>query len=342
MSSDTEKIPDYDLQDLRVVSSPGELRALADPLRLTILELALERAATVGELASAVERPRSTVAYHVGLLVDAGMLKVVRTRRVRAIDERFYGRTARIFYVGAVRQSGANRAPALVNDLSVAAAESAPAHQADDLRAIIRHARIPRERVVAFWGRVLELTHEFMQLPRSSETVYGFVAGLYPTEYPTLPAPVACAAMEFHATLERNGKSATGIEVPRSVLEELGGGNRPAVRATIKGYTWRTSVGSMGGRSLLPVSAEARQGAGVAAGDQLDVSLVLDTAAREVEIPEDLAAALATAATARAAFEALTYSGKRRLVLPIVGAKGADTRSRRIARAIEALNEGRA
>ena len=102
MSSNT-RIPDYDLEDLRVVSAPGELRAMADPLRRTILELVLERAATVGELAAAVDRPKSTVAYHVGILADAGMLKVVRTRRVRAIDERFYGRTARIFYVGAIR-----------------------------------------------------------------------------------------------------------------------------------------------------------------------------------------------------------------------------------------------
>lgn len=185
MSSDSQ-IPDYDLEDLRVVSSPQELRAMADPLRSSILELVLERAATVRELAAALDRPKSTLAYHVGVLVDAGMLKVVRTRRVRAIDERFYGRTARIFYVGPTIHDWP-----LVgrNHLSVAAAESAPAHEADDLRAIIRHARIPRERAAEFWERVFALTHEFMRLPRSGDTVYGFVAGLYPTEHPTLPEP---------------------------------------------------------------------------------------------------------------------------------------------------------
>lgn len=182
--SSNARTPDYDLEDLRIVSSPQELRAMAGPLRSTILDLVLERAATVGELAAAVARPKSTVAHHVGVLVDAKMLKVVRTRRVRAIDERFYGRTARIFYVGAIRPE---QARVLTNSLSAAAAESAPAHQADDLRAIIRHARIPRERAAEFWERVFQLTHEFMQLPRSGETVYGFVAGLYPTEYPTLP-----------------------------------------------------------------------------------------------------------------------------------------------------------
>jgi DNA-binding transcriptional ArsR family regulator len=182
--SSNDRIPDYDLEDLRVVSTPGELRAMADPLRRTILELVLERAATVGELAAAIDRPKSTVAYHVGVLADAEMLKVVRTRRVRAIDERFYGRTARIFYVGAIRPE---QVRTRTNLLSAAAAESVLAHQADDLRAIIRHARIPRERAADFWARVFQLTHEFMQLERSGETVYGFVAGLYPTEYPTLP-----------------------------------------------------------------------------------------------------------------------------------------------------------
>lgn len=183
MSND-EPIPDYDLEDVRVVSSPQELRAMAHPLRSTILELLLERAATVGELAAALGRPTGTVAYHVGVLVDAGMLGVVRTRKVRAIDERFYGRTARIFYVGSIQPE---HAPLLSNELSTAAAESVHAHQNDDLRAIIRHARIPQERAAEFWERVLALTHELMQLPRAGDTVYGFVAGLYPTEHPTLP-----------------------------------------------------------------------------------------------------------------------------------------------------------
>jgi DNA-binding transcriptional ArsR family regulator len=182
--SSNERVPDYDLEDLRVVSSPRELRAMADPLRATILDLVLERAATVRELATAVGRPNSTVAHHVDVLADAGMLRVVRTRRVRAIDERFYGRTARIFYVGVIRP---DQARVLGNYLSMAAAESAPAYEADDLRAIFRHARIPRESAAEFWERVFALTREFSRLPRAGEVVYAFVAGLYPTEYPTLP-----------------------------------------------------------------------------------------------------------------------------------------------------------
>ena len=188
MSNDP--LPDYELEDLRVVTAPPEVRALADPLRGTILELLLERAATVGELAVAVGRPRSTVAYHVGVMADAGLIRVVRTRKVRAIDERFYGRTARIFYIGILDwPAGETPPPVCVNELSTAAQEAAPAHVADTVRTIIRHARIPPEHAAEFWRRVFALTHEFMQLPRSGDAVYAFVAGLYPTDHPSLPDP---------------------------------------------------------------------------------------------------------------------------------------------------------
>jgi DNA-binding transcriptional ArsR family regulator len=189
MMSIDPPIPDYELADRIVVTAPEQLRALADPLRATILDLLLERAATVAELAAAVQRPKSTVAHHVNVLVEAGMLRVVRTRRVRAIDERYYGRTARVFYVGVLDRPGEDPTTVHANALSVAAAESVPAHEADDLRSILRHARIPAERAAEFWERVVALSHEFAQLPRSGDTAYGFGAGLYPTDYPTLPDP---------------------------------------------------------------------------------------------------------------------------------------------------------
>src|SRR5919108_6403219 len=181
--------PDYELVDQIVVTEPKQLRALADRLRATILDLLLERAATVAELATAVKRPKSTVAHHVNVLVDAGMLRVVRTRRVRAIDERYYGRTARVFYVGVVDRPGEDPTTVHANALSVAAAESAPAHLADDLRTIMRHVRIPPEHAAAFWEQVMALASQFAALPRSGDTVYGFAAGPYPTDYPTLPDP---------------------------------------------------------------------------------------------------------------------------------------------------------
>ena len=185
-------IPDYELADRIVVTTPTQLRAIADPLRATILDLLLERAATVAELAAAVQRPKSTVAHHVNVLMEADMLRVVRTRRVRAIDERYYGRTARVFYVGVVNRPGEDPTTVHANALSVAAAESVPAHEADELRSILRHARIPEERAAEVWERVVDaLTRELAQLPRSGDTVYGFAAGLYPTDYPTLPDPDA-------------------------------------------------------------------------------------------------------------------------------------------------------
>src|SRR5881409_2603505 len=185
--SSKSTLPDYELADQIVITAPAQLRAIADPLRDTILDLLLERAATVTELAAAVNRPKSTVAHHVNVLVAAGMLRVVRTRRVRAIDERYYGRTARLFYVGVVNRPGEDPTTVHANALSVAAAESLPAHEADRLRSILRHARIPRNDAAEFWERVKILASEFAQVPRTGDTVYGFAAGLYPTDYPTLP-----------------------------------------------------------------------------------------------------------------------------------------------------------
>jgi len=181
------RIPDYDLDELVVVTAPEQLRALADPLRGTLLELLLERAATITELARAVDRPKSTIAYHVNLLVGAGLLRVVRTRRVRAIEERYYGRVARMFYIGALTRPEDKDVVASMNGVAQAAVESAPAHAADDLRCLLVHARIPIEEVRAFWARVQELARQFSQIPRDGDQVYGFVAGLYPTDAPTLP-----------------------------------------------------------------------------------------------------------------------------------------------------------
>jgi DNA-binding transcriptional ArsR family regulator len=180
-------IPDYDLEEMVVVTAPEQLRALVDPLRATLLELVLERAATVTEMAEAVDRPKSTVAYHVNQLVEARLLRVVRTRRVRAIEERFYGRTARTFYVGVLSRPEDKQVAAAINALAQAAAESVPANAADELRCTLSHARIPIEDVRAFWAEVQEVARRFAQIPRAGDQVYGFVAGLYPTDAPTLP-----------------------------------------------------------------------------------------------------------------------------------------------------------
>jgi bifunctional DNA-binding transcriptional regulator/antitoxin component of YhaV-PrlF toxin-antitoxin module len=143
--------------------------------------------------------------------------------------------------------------------------------------------------------------------------------------------------MRFEATLLQGGKTATGIHVPDEVVAALGPSRRPPVRVTFAGHTYRTSVASMRGRFMLPVSAEIREHTGVAAGDELDIEIELDTEPREVAVPDDLTAALAEAPAARERFERLSYSNKRRYVLAIEGAKAAETRARRIAKTVEEL-----
>jgi DNA-binding transcriptional ArsR family regulator len=187
MVSSNSGFPDYELLAERmVVSAPHQLRAIADPLRGMILDLLLERAATVSELAEAVNRPKSTIAHHVKVLIDAGMLRVVRTRRVRAIEERFYGRTARNYQVGKVRPQDVTPPP-WPNALADAADESMPAYLADQMRALRRHVPISEERAAEFWERVIDLMNDFSQLPRDGDTPHVFVVGLYPANRPTLP-----------------------------------------------------------------------------------------------------------------------------------------------------------
>ena len=179
--------PDYELAERIALTTPSQVKAISHPLRTTILQLLHERAATVTELATAVERPKSTVAHHVKVLAEAGLVKVVRTRRVRAIDERLYGRTARMFYVGVERSPDGADLPRDFNDFEVAAQESTAAYQNGKLWGFIRHARISEEQASGFWERMAELVTEFDQLPRSGETMYGFAVGVYPTDHPTLP-----------------------------------------------------------------------------------------------------------------------------------------------------------
>ena len=147
--------------------------------------------------------------------------------------------------------------------------------------------------------------------------------------------------MKFRTTILQGGKTATGIEVPESVMEALGAGRKPAVRVTIGGYTYRSSVATVDGKSMVGVSAEHRAGAGVAGGDEVDVDIELDTEPRTVTVPDELAAALDADPEARATFDRLSYSNRSWHVLQVTGAKTEETRQRRISRSIEALHAGR-
>jgi hypothetical protein len=145
--------------------------------------------------------------------------------------------------------------------------------------------------------------------------------------------------MKFRATIQLHGKTATGISVPPEVVTALGSSKRPAVVVTINQYSYRSSVAPRGGEFLLPISAENRAGAGVVAGDEVEVDLELDNQPREVNVPTDFAEALSRDTEAGQVFEKLPYSHKQQHVLAIEQAKTAETRQRRIEKAISQLKE---
>ena len=171
----------YDLEDKIVADSPARLKALGHPLRSLILDLVLERAMTVTELAQRVRKPRGSVAHHVDVLVDAGLLRVTGTRRVRAIDERFYGRTAHTIMFPDEAMDG---------DLPFVADARAEADLSDSSGPggfTLRHARIPIELAQEFTERVMALAMEFTRLPRGGTREYAFLAGVFPTTRPVAP-----------------------------------------------------------------------------------------------------------------------------------------------------------
>jgi bifunctional DNA-binding transcriptional regulator/antitoxin component of YhaV-PrlF toxin-antitoxin module len=147
--------------------------------------------------------------------------------------------------------------------------------------------------------------------------------------------------VKYREVILLSGKTATGIRVPDEVVASLGSGKRLAVLVTIAGYTYRSTVATLGGEFMIPVSAEVREAAGVAAGDEVEVEIELDTEPREVAVPPDFAEALDREPEARRYFEGLSYSNQRRYVLSIEDAKTTETRLRRIEKAVSQLREGR-
>jgi len=145
----------------------------------------------------------------------------------------------------------------------------------------------------------------------------------------------------FRTTLLQEGKTATGIQVPAEVVEALGGGRRPPVTVTLNGYGYRSTVAPFAdGVYMLPVAAEHRNAAGLTAGDEVDVTLTLDTAPREVEVPPELAAALDADPVAAAFFAGLSNSNKKVFTLSVSGTSNPDTKARRVEKAIALMHEG--
>jgi hypothetical protein len=143
--------------------------------------------------------------------------------------------------------------------------------------------------------------------------------------------------MEFITILQLSGKTATGIRVPDDAVAALGGGKRIPVSVTIHDTRYRSTIATMGGVPMIPVSAEIRAAAGIAAGDSITVGLERDDAPRTVDLPADLADALRADPAASQQFAALSYSNQRRHVLSVTGARTAETRTRRIRRVLDEL-----
>ena len=146
--------------------------------------------------------------------------------------------------------------------------------------------------------------------------------------------------MRFRTTILTAGKTATGIEVPPEVVEALGASKRPPVRVTINGYTYRNTIAVMGGKYMVGVSAEHRAGAGVDGGDEVNVDIELDDEPRTVEIPPELAKALAKDKTAKARFDALAFTHRKEYAQWVAEAKRAETRDRRVRDTLERLKAG--
>ena len=147
--------------------------------------------------------------------------------------------------------------------------------------------------------------------------------------------------MKFHSNVELGGKTATGIQVPDDVVEALAAGKRPAVTVSVGTHRYRTTVAPMGGKFFVPLSAENRNAAGVAAGDDVEVEIDLDTEPRVMEAPDDLAKALSLDRRAQQFFDTLSYSRRRAYVDWITSAKKPETRERRVGQAVEILAEGK-
>lgn len=133
-----------------------------------------------------------------------------------------------------------------------------------------------------------------------------------------------------HPTLD-----ATGIEIPFDV-EAVFGAKRVPVTAVLNGAEYRGSIVRMGGKYMLGIPKEFRTRAGIAAGDNIVITVAKDTTERIVETPADLATALKESKL-EDAWNKLSYTHKKEHVRAIEEAKAAETRTRRIAKAIEML-----
>ena len=182
------KKPDYNLEDVLEVRDPAQFKAVGDPTRSRIISLLSEKAATTSQLAEALGQSKGNVGHHLKVLESAGLIRVVRTRQVRAITEKYYGRTARLFEFGA---PGREMPKAEIADFFRQAIEEheEPESQSGFSEFLgIGHARIPASKAQEFRQRIEELMREFRDLESvPGERVYGFLGAVYLTDLPEIP-----------------------------------------------------------------------------------------------------------------------------------------------------------
>ena len=183
--------PDYELSDQLVLENPAQYRALFEETRQAIVRLLSDRAATVTELAAALDKPKGTVGYHVQVLADAGLVTVVRTEKVRALEAKFWGRTARIFFYERVGEAVSHGQRLLDKAAAEFGQIEARIAAGEDVQAVVdvnrRDVRVPHERVHEFRRRLAELLQEFADEPRAGDTTYAMVWGVFPSPAATLP-----------------------------------------------------------------------------------------------------------------------------------------------------------
>lgn len=171
---------DYAIDEEVVADSPAALKALADGTRLAILDLLLERAATTSHLAEALDKPKGTVGYHLKVLEKCGLIRIVRTRQVRAMTEKYYGRIGRTIVMSGpgLAEDPLFMVHDALRDVQITEGEALPMFTT-------RRARIPESRALEFAARFADLAAEFAAEPRQGERVYGMLAGVYSTNLPT-------------------------------------------------------------------------------------------------------------------------------------------------------------
>ncbi len=177
---------DYAADEFVHTETSDQLKALGSEIRMTILDLLNERAASVTELAAALDRPKGTVGYHVKVLEETGFIRVVRTRKVRAMTEKFYGRVAHTVVLHGMPDTS-SKMFMVQQALAEAVVEEGSALPATTLR----HVRMSEEQAAEFWELVMELAVEFAKSPRGGDRVYGFLGAIYPTDLPVLPDPAS-------------------------------------------------------------------------------------------------------------------------------------------------------